>query len=47
MALRFLALLSLFLGLGFAIPVEEHSKRQDATFDYVIVGGGVRSLNFQ
>ena len=37
-------LLCLYIILGSAVPIEEHQKRQDAEFDYVIVGGGTAGL---
>lgn len=41
---KFLACLSLFVFLGSAVPVEDLERRQDASFDYVIVGGGTAGL---
>ena len=42
-----LSFLIVFLNLallGSAVPVEDKVKRQDATFDYIIVGGGTAGL---
>ncbi|PSN66435.1 GMC oxidoreductase [Corynespora cassiicola Philippines] len=35
---------SIFYILGSAVPIEDHEKRQNAEFDYVIVGGGTAGL---
>ena len=40
---HFISFFSLLV-IGSAVPVEEHLKRQDASFDYVIVGGGTAGL---
>ncbi|KAH7139126.1 hypothetical protein B0J11DRAFT_424154 [Dendryphion nanum] len=41
---RILFCLFQLLFIGSAVPVEERVKRQDATFDYVIIGGGTAGL---
>jgi choline dehydrogenase len=38
-----LTLVTLFLSLASAVPVAEHEKRQNAEFDYVIIGVRGRS----
>lgn len=37
-------LLAAFAAVVSAIPVKDHQKRQDASFDYVVVGGGTAGL---
>jgi heterodisulfide reductase subunit A-like polyferredoxin len=39
-----LSLLLILIPTSTSIPVSSHTKRQDATFDYVIVGGGTAGL---
>lgn len=36
--------IALLLSYGSCVPVSDHRKRQDAAFDYVIVGGGTAGL---
>ena len=36
--------LALFISTSTSIPISDHRKRFDATFDYVIVGGGTAGL---
>lgn len=36
--------LVLFLAFVSAVPIEEQAKRQNAEFDYVIIGGGTAGL---
>jgi choline dehydrogenase len=38
------AILALFLTSVLSVPVSEHQKRQNAEFDYVIIGGGTAGL---
>jgi choline dehydrogenase len=44
LSFKYLAFLCLYFLLGSAVPIEEHQKRQDAEFDYVIIGGGTAGL---
>jgi choline dehydrogenase len=37
-------LVALLLSRASCVPISEHGKRQDAGFDYVIVGGGTAGL---
>lgn len=37
-------IIALLLSCGTCVPVSDHRKRQDAAFDYVIVGGGTAGL---
>lgn len=36
--------IALLLSCGSCVPVSDHRKRQDAVYDYVIVGGGTAGL---
>lgn len=37
-------IIALLLSFGACVPVSDYRKRQDAAFDYVIVGGGTAGL---
>lgn len=37
-------IIALLLSFGTCVPVSDYRKRQDAAFDYVIVGGGTAGL---
>lgn len=37
-------IVALLLSFGTCVTVSDHRKRQDAAFDYVIVGGGTAGL---